>query len=224
MSMQAKLITFDVFSALVDYRASLLPVVATIPGLASDDSDRFLELWRTRQLAVAAISNSLQRGRISFHDCTGLALDYGLRHFDLSVDATMRNDLIRAWYALAPWPEADQVLAACRENGCRLAILSNGDQGMLEALAGGFQTSFDDIFSSEHCGVYKPHPDMYAMPVRALGVEDYLHVAGSPNDAIGAGAAGVTCYWSNRQGDQVLLPEFAPDHQGPDLRGVLQIL
>ena len=222
--MQAKLITFDVFSALVDYRASLLPVVGTIPGLASDDRERFLELWRTRQLAVAAISNSLQRGRISFRDCTGLALDYGLKRFDLGVDATLRDDLIRAWYALAPWPEADEVLAACREKGCRLAILSNGDQDMLEALAGGFQTSFDDIFSSEHCGVYKPHPDMYALPIRELGVQDYLHVAGSPNDAIGAGAAGVSCYWSNRQGDHLLLPEHAPLAEGPDLRGLVDLI
>ena len=147
-----------------------------------------------------------------------------MNRFALSVDTAMRNDLVRSWYSLTPWPEADEVLSACRAKGFRLAILSNGDHEMLTTLAGEFLTSFDDIFSSEHCGVYKPHPDMYAMPGRELGIEDYLHVAGSPTDAIGARSAGVCCYWSNRQGDRVLLPDFAPDHEGPDLAGVLEVV
>ncbi len=221
--MPLKLITFDAFSALLDYRSSLLPAVAEIPDLSADHASQFLEMWRSRQLAVAALSNALQRGRISFHDCTAFALDYALNRFALSVDNAMRDDLIRAWYSLTPWPEADEVLSACRAKGLRLAILSNGDHDMLATLARQFQTSFDDIFSSEHCGVYKPHPDMYAMPTRMLGIDEYLHVAGSPNDVIGAQSAGVSCYWSNRQDDRVLLPEFAADHEGPDLKGVLAI-
>ena len=63
-------------------------------------------------------------------------------------------------------------------------------------------------------------------PVHALGIarESYLHVAGSANDVIGAKSAGVACYWNNRTGDRVLLPEFAADAEGPDLRGVLDLV
>ena len=95
---------------------------------------------------------------------------------------------------------------------------------MLTTIAREFRTPFDDILSSEHCGVYKPHPDMYALPERELGIEDYLHIAGSPNDVIGARSAGVSCYWSNRQGDCVTLPDYGPDHQGSDLTGILGIV
>jgi 2-haloacid dehalogenase len=138
--------------------------------------------------------------------------------------AAVLSKLIQAWYPLTPWPEAEQILTALRAKKYRLAILSNGDQDMLEALVARFETPFDHILSSEQCGVYKPHPRVYGLPFHELGIEKYLHVAGSPNDAIGATAAGVSCYWSNRQGDTVVLPDFRPDYQGPDLSGILDVL
>jgi len=222
--MQPELITFDAYAALTDYRSSLLPVVENISGLESAHAQHFLELWRTRQLGIAALSNALQRGRISFRECTALALDYTLSRYRLEVDDPTRERLVCAWYPLTPWPEADEVLAALTAKGYELAILSNGDQDMLEALAAQFNTPFQHIFSSELCGAYKPHPSVYALPTSTLGIENYLHVAGSANDAIGTKAAGVSCYWSNRQKDCVTLPDYAPDHQGPNLEGILDIV
>jgi len=222
--MQPALITFDAYAALCDYRASLLPLVETIPGLDRVQASEFLDLWRTRQLAVAALSNALQGERISFRACTSFALDYVLQRHALAADAPMREQLISAWYPLTPWPEADEVLAGLAARGYPLAILSNGDQDMLEALAAQFATPFQHIFSSEQCGWYKPHPGVYAIPTKTLGVEHYLHVAGSANDAIGATAAGISCYWSNRQNDCVIMPHYAPRHQGLDLRGILDIV
>lgn len=222
--MKPALITFDVYAALVDYRSSLLPVIADIPGLDKRDAPSFLDLWRRNQLAVAALSNSLEGERIPFRECTDLALDYSLARYDLEVGPATREDLVRAWYRLSPWPEANGVLGACKSKGYPLAILSNGDADMLEALASGFDTPFDHILSSEQCGRYKPHPRVYAMPARELGVENYLHVAGSANDVIGARAAGISCYWSNRHNDRVILPDYAADHTGPDLTGVLDLV
>ena len=57
-----------------------------------------------------------------------------------------------------------------------------------------------------------------------IGIEHYLHVAGSPNDAIGATAAGVACYWSNRHGDTVVLPDYAPAAEGADLTELLDLV
>lgn len=222
--MRYDLVTFDAYAALVDYRASLLPAVESIPGLDGGRTTEFLELWRARQLGVAALSNALDRGRIPFRECTALALDYALGRHGISIDTDAREELIRAWYALVPWPEAGEILAAVRENGYRMAILSNGDQGMLEALAAAFETPFDDILSSEQCGLYKPHPRVYSLPARELGIENYLHVAGSANDAMGATAAGIICYWSNRNGDTVMLPDYRPYAEGPNLGGLLELV
>lgn len=222
--MQTELITFDAYAALADYRSSLLPAVEGIAGLDNTQASDFLELWRSRQLGIAALSNALEQGRISFHQCTALALDYALDRYHLDVDASTREVLVRAWYPLEPWPEANEVLATLAARGVRLAILSNGDQDMLEAIAARLDTPFDHIFSSEQCGLYKPHPSVYAIPGQAIGVENYLHVAGSANDVVGARAAGVPCYWSNRQGDRVVLPDYAANYQGSDLTGVLAVI
>lgn len=221
---QPALVTFDAYAALADYRSSLLPVVAAIPGLEAADASDFLELWRTRQLGVAMLSNALERGRIPFRRCTALALDYALKRYGLELDTSSREELVRAWYPLAPWPEANAVLGELADRGLRLAILSNGDRDMLEAIAARLETPFDHIFSSEQCGSYKPHPDVYALPTRELGIESYLHVAGSANDVIGAKAYGISCYWSNRQGDCVVIPELAPDCEGTDLTGLLDLV
>ena len=222
--MRPGLITFDAYAALCDYKSSLLPAVEVIPGLDTARATDFLELWRARQLGIAALSNALERGRITFRECTALALDYGLKRYGLEVHAGLRDELVHAWYPLTPWPETNAVLAALKSRGFALAILSNGDTDMLEALAAGIDTPFDHIFSSEQCGMYKPHPSIYGIPARLVGVDDYLHVAGSANDVVGASAAGVRCYWSNRNADFVALPAYAPHHQGPNLSGILDVL
>lgn len=222
--MRPALITFDAYAALTDYRSSLLPVVEEISDLESTRAADFLEMWRARQLGIAALSNALERGRISFRECTALALDYALNRHRLDVDASARERLVHAWYPLTPWPEADEVLAALTARGYPLAVLSNGDQDMLEALVAQFDTPFQHIFSSEQCGAYKPHPSVYAIPSKTLGINNYLHVAGSANDVIGAKASGVSCYWSNRQNDCVVLPSYGPDHEGPDLMGILELV
>ncbi|MSQ55409.1 MAG: hypothetical protein EXR31_08590 [Betaproteobacteria bacterium] len=42
--------------------------------------------------------------------------------------------------------------------------------------------------------------------------------------AIAAADAGLHCAWSNRPGDPLLVPEFAPDYSVRDLGGLLDIL
>ncbi|MDQ7030642.1 MAG: hypothetical protein Q9O62_13110 [Ardenticatenia bacterium] len=41
---------------------------------------------------------------------------------------------------------------------------------------------------------------------------------------MGAKAAGLRCYWANRRGAPLFDPTYAPDHMGPDLTGLLDIL
>ena len=221
-----RLITFDAYSALADQRNSLVPVMTEVLGLASGDAVQVLQLWRAKQLERAALSNVLGKGRMSFRDCTQQALDYTARRFKLTIDPARHAALVGAWDRLQPWPEAARVIAAVKAKGYPVAILSNGDEDMLHALADSFGIAFDHILSSERCGYYKPHPSIYKLPGEMLAIKEseYLHVAGGVNDALGAAAAGVDCYWSNRQGDFMLDPAYEPVFERPgldDLPGVL---
>ena len=221
-----RLITFDAYAGLADQQTSLLPVIKETLDIGDDAAVGFLATWRAKQLEAAQLSNALARGRVSFHECTARGLDYALFRHGAEVTAARREALVAAWYPLKPWAEANDVLGELRRRGYPLAILSNGDRAMLEAIAGGLSVTFDYIFSTESIGVYKPAPAVYELPIDALGIGrgDYLHVAGGAGDVVGARSAGVACYWNNRNGDRVLYPEYAADFEGPDLRGLLDVV
>lgn len=221
-----RLITFDAYSALADQRSSLVPVISEILGLSSSDAAQVLQVWRAKQLERAALSNHLDRGRMSFRDCTRQALDYAARRFKLNIDSARHCALVCAWDRLKPWPEAARAIAAVKAKGYRVAILSNGDEDMLHALSDSFGIAFDHVLSSESCGYYKPHPSIYDLPRGMLGItaKEYLHVAGGANDALGAAAAGVDCYWSNRQGDFVLDPAYEPVYERTSLDDLPNVL
>jgi 2-haloacid dehalogenase len=130
-----------------------------------------------------------------------------------------------AWQKLEWWPDVEEVLTTLKARGYLIGLLSNGDEAMLQALAARLPVACDHIFSSEEAGVYKPHPDIYALPLRRLGLtaEEVLHVAGSRIDAMGAKAAGLRCAWSNRQGDKVYDVAYSADYEFENLLGLLEI-
>lgn len=221
-----KLVTFDVYMALLDIEGSLVPVIADRLNMTANTAATFVRTWRAKQMERAAISNSLDKGRISFRDATGMALDYVAGQNGVEIFPETREALIRAWDKLNPWPEANEVVGAVKAKGCMTAILSNGDQAMLEAVAHNFASGFDHILSSETAGKYKPHPAVYNLPTTVLGIDkmDVLHIAGSANDVLGAVAAGIACVWSNRHGDILLDPAYPPTTIISDLTGVPDLL
>lgn len=217
------LVTFDAYVALFDIESSLVPVVTETLSLNPEIATSFVRLWRAKQMERAAISNSLNGKRISFSDATALALDYAATKLSVKLAPTLRPMLIGAWNNLSPWPDANEVVSTMRTRGYPVAILSNGDQAMLEALAGQFSNGFDHVLSSETAGTYKPHPGVYDLPAQVLGVEKdkVLHVAGSANDVLGAAAAGMPCVWSNRHKDVLLDPAWPALAEFKNLRGLL---
>ena len=220
------LVTFDVYSALFDIAGSLTGRLREAAGLDEARAAHAFQTWRAKQMERAAISNSLGRARTSFRECTRQALGYVERRFGLALGEAAREELVMAWDRLTPWPEAPRVLETLASRGYPLALLSNGDRDMLQALAASLAVPFAHIYSSEDAGAYKPHPAIYELPMRTPGVEraQVLHVAGAANDALGSTAAGIRCYWSNRTGDVPLDPAYAPACQGPSLEGLLDLL
>ena len=129
-----------------------------------------------------------------------------------------------AHYASAPawrvFPEAPAVLAALRERGVALAVVSNFDSRLpplLEAM--GLAAFFDAVVCSGEAGAAKPDPAIFAHALAALGVEasQTLHAGDSREaDYDGARSAGV---------EALLVDRLATaNHAGviTDLRGILE--
>ncbi|HET7634786.1 MAG TPA: haloacid dehalogenase type II [Burkholderiales bacterium] len=220
-----RLITFDVYSALFDIAGSLVPVVRDeLESIA--DAAGFVRVWRSKQLEYTLISNSLGGPHVPFRIATERALDYTLKRADCAASAATKTHLTRAWDELRPWPEADEVLGSVKARGYPIAMLSNGDVAMLNALRAQFSTPFDHVFACEQASRYKPHPDVYELPLKALNLnaDEILHVAGGATDVIGARHAGLHCGWSNRHQDFLIDPGVRADFEWNDLRGLLTIL
>ncbi len=125
--------------------------------------------------------------------------------------------LPEAW---GPYPEVPGTLAALREAGYRLGVISDWSRSLEKILAGlGLRPYFDWLFISGAEGVAKPDPALYRRAVERAGVlpAQALHVGDSPYaDVQGARAAGLHVWLLDREGRH-------PDVDVPRLRSLAEL-
>jgi 2-haloacid dehalogenase len=159
-------------------------------------------LWRTRQLEYSWL-RSLMNAHADFWQVTGESLDYALAVHGIA-DAALRARLMEAFLHIEAYPDAVTVLEALKRAGRPTAILSNGSPGMLSAAVESARLGplLDHVLSIEDAGIYKPHPRVYELAVRRLGVAagQICFVSSNGWDAAGAAQFGFKAVWANRAG------------------------
>jgi 2-haloacid dehalogenase len=200
---------FDAYGTLFDY-ASAASRCADVLG------DNFLKLnalWREKQLQYTWLRASQQR-HADFWQVTGEALDFALDSLGIA-DAALRERLMNLYLTLAPFAEVSDMLASLKTAGFATAILSNGSPAMLRAVveASNLGARLDAVLSVEDVGVFKPHPDVYRLAVRRLGIpaERIVFVSANGWDAYAASAFGMRVVWCNRYGQRPERLPGAPD-------------
>ena len=222
-------------------RAVLLDAAGTLIAVARPIGDAYAKL--ARDFGGDLDPGTLAQGfRIAFADTPPMAFP-GRRGADLEraergwwrdvVERVTRAsggvpefdayfDRLYAHYASAPawrvYPEVPGVLAALRERGLGLAVVSNFDSRLpplLDAL--GLASHFDAVVCSGAVGAAKPDRAIFTHALGVLGVEarEALHVGDSRvADYDGARAAGI----------EALLVDRCRSAAGggiiPDLRGI----
>lgn len=202
---------FDVHSAVGRHRARL-----------GDCADAVSALWRTKQLEYTWL-RSLMHRYADFEQVTADALDHAFAAHAID-DAALREDLLAAYMTLDCYAEVPGVLRALKAVGLRTAILSNGSPAMLERAvdSAGLGDLLDAVLSVHPLSLYKPHPDVYRIATRELGVEKQQVSFQSSNawDVAGAASFGFRVVWVNRFGQ---VPERLPagaDRELADLRAL----
>jgi len=184
---------FDVHSAVGQHKNRLGP-----------QADQVSLLWRSKQLEYTWL-RSLMGRHADFWQVTGDALDYALDAHAIT-DTGLRDDLMQAYLALAPYPEVRTVLQTLKQHGMSCAILSNGSPQMLQAAVRSAQLEdlLDATLSIEDVGIYKPHPTVYQLAVDRLGVKaDQISFQSSNAwDVVGAATFGMRVAWINRFGQR----------------------
>ena len=212
---------FDAYGTLFDVHAAIARQRARI----GPDADRLSELWRTKQLEYAW--NLTLRNRYDdFWTLTKRALDFALSRFP-HVDRRIKASLLEGYRKLDAFPDARTALAALKEKGRTIAILSNGSPAMLEAAvaAAGLSALFDHVISVDAIKTYKPCRAVYELAITALGVPaaDIAFVSSNRWDVAGAADAGLAAIWVNRGGAPDEYMNAQPAATISDLAGLAEL-
>lgn len=198
-----KACVFDAYGTLFDVGAAAR-MAAREPG-AEGWAASWPELaanWRRKQLEYTWL-RAVAGAHRDFWDVTQDALDWSLEAAGLS-DATLRERLLALYWELAAFPEVPQMLAQLADRGQRLAILSNGSPGMLDAAvrSAGLDGQFEALLSVEEVGVFKPHASVYGLVGTRMGLQpdEVLFVSSNGWDACSGAAFGFRTVWVNRDG------------------------
>jgi 2-haloacid dehalogenase len=135
-----------------------------------------------------------------FSAITADSLAYTLRVLGLNHDDGVFERIMEKYLHLDLYPDAAAALVALR--GHKLAILSNGSPGMLNALVhnSGLDRVLDATISIDSRKIFKPAPDAYTLIESVLRVPpaEVLFVSSNPWDACGAKAFGLNVAWIER--------------------------
>jgi 2-haloacid dehalogenase len=187
---------FDLYGTLVDFTSLRNRSYASV-----SDAVAFIDTWRAKQLQYAFLATLMARYE-DFDQLTGHALDFAAAQHGASLGAAERAGLVSAWSNLPVYPEVPEVLAALRERGARLVVLSNGTpQAIASSLeAAKIASLVDGALSVDSVRAYKPSPQVYHLAVEFFGLprEQIGFVSSNGWDAMGAAEFGLRVYWCNR--------------------------
>jgi 2-haloacid dehalogenase len=190
-----KAVVFDAYGTLYDIQSVAAVTEAAFPGYG----ELITQVWRIKQLEYTWL-RSLMRRYQDFSEVTRDSLAYTLRCLGLKHDAGVFDRIMEKYLHLDLYPDAQAALAALRGN--KLAILSNGSPGMLNALVknSGLDGVLDAAISVDANKIFKPAPEAYGLIEEHLGVapSDVLFVSSNPWDACGAKAFGLNVAWIER--------------------------
>lgn len=165
-------LTFDVFGTVVDWRTTIVREATAIGQRVGVDADweAVADRWRDRYRPTL---DRVRSGEMPFRPLEELhrvALDEVLEAAGVEgLDPEARSELNRAWRKLEPWPDAVEGLERLRRRFV-VATLSNGNVGLLVAIAKHGGLPWDCVLSAQLARTYKPDPAVYRSAAELLGL------------------------------------------------------
>ena len=213
-----KAIIFDAYGTLFDVNSAAEKCKDKI----GDKWEPFANFWRTTQLEYTWLRSLMGRHK-DFWQITEDSLDKSMKAFN--IDPSMKNELLNLYKILSPYKEVPETLKALKEKKFKLSILSNGTPSLLDGLvkSNNLENLFDDIFSIEEVGVYKPSSKVYDIPIKKYKIEknEVAFLSANTWDVSGGGNYGYQSIWVNRNNNIFDNLDFKANIEIKDLSGLL---
>ena len=216
-----KAIIFDAYGTLFDVNSAAEKCKEKL----GDKWEGFANYWRTTQLEYTWL-RSLMRRHKDFWQITEDSLDKSMNFYN--IDNSMRSELLNLYKVLSPFTEVRDTLKKLKQSNYKLAILSNGTPDLLNELVISNQLKdiFDDIFSVEEAGIFKPDSKVYDLPINKYNIEknEVLFLSANTWDVSGAGNYGYNTVWVNRNNNIFDKLDFEPKQQISNLSELLDLI
>ena len=219
--MNIKSVVFDAYGTLFDVNSAAEKCKDKI----GDKWEGFANYWRTTQLEYTWLRSLMKRHR-DFWSITEDSLDKSMKVFN--VDIAMKNELLNLYKTLSPYPEVKDVLNSLKKKNYKLSILSNGTPVLLNELvkSNDLENIFDDLFSIEEVGVYKPDSRVYDIPIKKYQIksEEVAFLSANTWDVSGGGNYGYKSIWVNRNKAIFDNLDYKPKNEVSNLTQLLDII
>jgi 2-haloacid dehalogenase len=161
-----------------------------------------------------------------FWQITEDSLNKSMKAFD--INSSMKNELLNLYKVLSPFEEVPEVLKILKEKNYKLGILSNGTPALLNELieSNNLKNIFDDIFSIEEVGIYKPSSKVYDMPIKKYKIqkEQVAFLSANTWDVSGGGNYGYNSIWVNRNNNIFDNLDYKPSDEIKNLKQLIDIV
>ena len=216
-----KAIIFDAYGTLFDVNSAAEKCKDKI----GDKWESFANYWRTTQLEYTWLRSLMKRHK-DFWQVTEDSLDKSIKTFN--IEPSMRNELLNLYKILSPFKEVPEVLKSLKEKKFKLAILSNGTPSLLEELVKSNKLNdvFDDLFSVEQIGIFKPDSKVYDIPTKKYQIQknEIAFLSANTWDVSGGGNYGYNSIWVNRNNNIFDNLDFKPKYEIKNLKELLEII
>ena len=216
-----KAIVFDAYGTLFDVNSA----AEMCKDKIGDKWEGFANYWRTTQLEYTWLRSLMKRHK-DFWQVTEESLDKSMKVF--KINSSMKNELLNLYKVLSPYPEVKEVLKSLKVKKYKLAILSNGTPSLLNELvkSNNLDGIFNDLFSIEEVGVYKPDSKVYDMPIKKYQVknEEIAFLSANTWDVSGGGNYGYNAIWVNRNDNIFDNLDYRPKNEVNNLTQLLKIV
>ena len=215
-----KAIIFDAYGTLFDVNSAAEKCKDKI----GSKWESFSNYWRTTQLEYTWLRSLMKRHK-DFWKITEDSLDKSMKVFNINPD--MKSELLDLYKILSPYPEVKETLQLLKEKNYKLSILSNGTPSLLNELVSSNNLKvFDDIFSVEEVGIFKPDSKVYDIPVKKYKIEkrEVAFLSANTWDVSGGGNYGFNAIWVNRNNIIFDNLDYSPENQINNLKHLLDII
>ncbi len=213
-----KAIIFDAYGTLFDVNSAAEKCRDKI----GDKWESFANYWRTTQLEYTWLRSLMKRHK-DFWQITEDSLDKSIKTFN--INPAMRDELLNLYKILSTFKEVPKTLKILKERKFKLAILSNGTPNLLEELVkkNNLDNLFDDLFSIEEVGIYKPDSKVYDLPIKKYNIEkkEVAFLSANTWDVSGGGNYGYNAIWVNRNKTIFDNLDYKPNYEIKDLSELL---